>query len=162
MTMRSISTLLAVGLALAACNRNTPANAVVSSAQPADLTGGAILPPAPSSALPAAAVNAGADEQPTQGGQCTQTTVKTVGTRLDNTPGSGSAIGYANGGAQVSYDQVPGIDDSQAGDSVKLCLVSLPQDCPAGDDRGKVYAATNLRTGETWSEADSEHSCGGA
>jgi hypothetical protein len=164
MTMRWISTLLLVGgvaLALAGCNRAAPANAAASSASSAAMaSNGAILPPAPASAPPAA--QAGADVLPTQVGQCTQTTVKTVGTRLDNTPGSGSAIGYANGGTQVSYDQVPGIDDSQAGDSVKLCLLSLPQDCPAGDDRGKVYAATNLRTGETWSEPDSEHSCGGA
>ena len=165
MGVGSISRLLAAGsivLALGACGRNTSGNAVVASAQPA-ASNGAVLPPAPSSALPvAAAVDAGPDVLPTEVGQCTQTTVKTVGTRLDNTPGSGSAIEYADGGTQVSYDQVPGIDHSQAGDSIKLCLVSLPQDCPPGDDRGKVYAATNLRTGETWSEPDSEHSCGGA
>jgi hypothetical protein len=95
-------------------------------------------------------------------GECVQTTVQQVGTRLENTPGSGSAISYANGVSQVSYDQVPGIDASQAGDGVKLCLVSLPQNCPPGDDRGKVYSATNLRTGQTWSEPDSEHMCGGA
>jgi hypothetical protein len=161
----SISTLLAAGviaLALGACGRGASGDAVVSSAQPA-ASNGAVLPPAPSSALPvAAAVNPGPDVLPSEVGSCTETTVKTVGPRLEGTPGSGSAIEYADGGTQVSYDQVPGIDNSRVGDSVKLCLVSLPQDCPAGDDRGKVYAATNLRTGETWSQPDSEHSCGGA
>ena len=174
MTMRSISMLLAAGcvaLAVQACHRNTSANPVASSAQPANPNNnGAILPPAPSSALalssalpaPAPQADGGADVLPTQVGQCAQTTVKSVGTRLEDTPGSGSAISYSNGGGQVSYDQVPGMDHAQAGDAIKLCLVSLPQDCPPGDDRGKIYAGTDLRTGETWSEADSEHSCGGA
>ncbi|HLI66708.1 MAG TPA: hypothetical protein VKU90_10120 [Caulobacteraceae bacterium] len=99
---------------------------------------------------------------PTRVGQCMQTTVREVGTRLENTPGSGSAIAYADGVSQVSYDQVPGIDASRRGDPVKLCLVSLPRNCPLGDDRGKVYRATNLRTGRTWTAPDSEHSCGGA
>jgi len=167
--MRSISLLLIVSsasLGLSGCNRAVPTNAAASSAPSAAMaSNGAVLPPAPSSALAApaaAAPQAAADVLPTQVGQCVQTRVKSVGTRLENTPGSGSAIAYTNGGGQVSYDQVLGIDDSQAGDSVKLCLDSLPQDCPPGDDRGKVYSGTNLRTGETWSEADSEHSCGGA
>ena len=45
---------------------------------------------------------------------------------------------------------------------VLVCLVALPQDCPPGDDRGKTYAAANLRTLGAWSAADSEHMCGGA
>jgi hypothetical protein len=165
--MRTSSTLaLCAFLALAACSR-APANVAAgapASAQPAGPNdNGAILPPAaPVSAAPADPAQASADALPTEVGQCAQTIVKTVGTRLDGTPGSGSAIEYADGGSQVSYDQVPGIDDSRPGDPIKLCLVSAPQGCPAGDDRGKVYAGTNLRTGETWSEADSEHSCGGA
>jgi len=43
-----------------------------------------------------------------------------------------------------------------------LCLVSIPAGCPRGDVRGRIYRATNLRTGETWQAPDSEHSCGGA
>ena len=170
--MRTRSTLVlcaAAALALAACNRapvasNVAAAATPSSAQPANPNdNGAVLPPAaPTSAQPEALAQTSADVLPTQVGQCTQTTVKTVGARLEGTPGSGSAIEYADGGTQVSYDQIPGIDDSQPGDVVKLCLVSLPSNCPAGDDRGKVYFGTNLRTGETWGEPDSEHSCGGA
>jgi hypothetical protein len=40
--------------------------------------------------------------------------------------------------------------------------VELPTDCPPGDDRGKVYKTTNKRTGESWTQADAEHMCGGA
>jgi hypothetical protein len=95
-------------------------------------------------------------------GECLDTTVSSVGSRLEGMPTSGSAILYANGLSQVSYDAVPGIDHSHAGDRVHLCLTSTPHDCPPGDDRGKVYAAANARTGETWSAPDSEHMCGGA
>ena len=147
--------LAAATLGLVACNRTA---APVSASAPA--TEAAAVSTAPLSTTPAAAVTA--DVLPTTVGQCTQTSVKSIGTRLEDTPGSGSAISYSNGGDQVSYDQVPGIDGSQAGDPIKLCLVSLPQNCPPGDDRGKIYSAVNQRTGATWTESDSEHSCGGA
>ena len=98
---------------------------------------------------------------PTEVGACSETTISDIGYRLGD-PGSGSAISYANGGVQISYDTIPEIHRSQIGDAVKLCLVSLPEDCPPGDDRGKIYSATNLRTGETWEAPDSQHSCGGA
>jgi hypothetical protein len=88
--------------------------------------------------------------------------VKEIGSRLEGVPESGSAIIYDNGVSQVSYDAIPGIDHSKAGDTVRLCLVSIPQHCPPGDERGKIYDATNLRTRETWNAPDSEHSCGGA
>jgi hypothetical protein len=156
MRSRSIVALFAVSaLALAGCGQGGAGAASGASGSQA----AASPPAAPAPATqPAAATNA----TPAQVGDCVQTTVQQVGTRLDNTPGSGSAISYADSITQVSYDQVPGIDSSQAGDAIKLCLVSLPQNCPPGDDRGKVYSATNLRTGQTWSEPDSEHSCGGA
>ena len=98
---------------------------------------------------------------PTGIGQCSETTIKTIGTRL-GTPDSGSVVSYANGGVQISYDAIPEIHRSKIGDHVNLCLVSVPQDCPPGDDRGKIYRATNLRTGESWELPDSQHSCGGA
>ena len=155
MRTRSIAMLAAVSaLSLAGCRQSGPSSAT--SASPAAQAAPAAAP-APAT-QPAVATNA----PPTQVGECVQTTVQQVGTRLENTPGSGSAISYADGVSQVSYDQVPGIDASQAGDAIKLCLVSLPQNCPPGDDRGKVYSAANLRTGQTWSEPDSEHMCGGA
>jgi len=108
-------------------------------------------------ALPAAA-----GPLPTKVGQCTMTKIKTVETRLEGVADSGDAVEYANKGYGVSYDQVPALHSARAGDPVKLCLTSLPKDCPAGDDRGKVYKATDLRTHKSWELPDAEHMCGGA
>jgi len=102
-----------------------------------------------------------AEPLPTEIGACSETTITDIGYRLGD-PDSGSAISYANGGVQISYDTIPEIHRSNVGDAVKLCLVSLPEDCPPDDDRGKIDSATNLRTGETWEASDSQHSCGGA
>lgn len=104
---------------------------------------------------------------PQRVGTCSVVSVKRVTTRLEDTDGteiagSGSAIEYANGGYQVSYDTIDGIEHSHTGDRVQLCLTEIPQHCPPGDDRGRVYHALNLRTHEEWSAPDSEHSCGGA
>jgi hypothetical protein len=99
---------------------------------------------------------------PTRIGQCVGTRVKEVGTRLENTPGSGSLVTFTNGGVQVSYEQVREVDESRPGDRVSMCLVSIPKDCPPGDDRGRTYKATNKRTGHSWTLPDSEHMCGGA
>ncbi len=105
---------------------------------------------------------------PTRIGQCSTTTVKQVETRLRDgstnqpMPGSGSAIEFANGGYQVSYDQAPAVDRSRPGDAVTICLVSIPRHCPPGDDRGRMYKTTNLRTRGSWTLPDSEHQCGGA
>jgi hypothetical protein len=71
-------------------------------------------------------------------------------------------VEFANGLYQVSYDQVTAINQSRRGDPVFVCLMSLPQHCPPGDDRGKLYTATNLRSEESWTLPDSEHGCGGA
>jgi len=78
-----------------------------------------------------------AEELPTEIGACSETTIEDIGYRLGD-PDSGSAISYANGGGQVSYDTIPEIHRSRVGDPVRLCLVSIPEDCPPGDDRGKV------------------------
>jgi hypothetical protein len=99
---------------------------------------------------------------PTTVGTCSFASVKDVGTRLQGDPTSGSALSFVNGVAQVSYDDIPAIDASRPGDVVRLCLVSLPRNCPPGDERGKVYRAVNQRTGRSWTAPDSEHSCGGA
>ena len=88
--------------------------------------------------------------------------IKSVETRLENAPDSGSAVSFRNGGYQVSYDTVPAIVHSKAGDPVRMCLVSIPKHCPKGDHRGKVYRTTNLRTHKSWKLMDSEHMCGGA
>jgi hypothetical protein len=111
--------------------------------------------------FPAKWQQAKAEDLPTEIGACSETTIEDIGYRLGDAE-SGSAISYANGGGQVSYDTIPEIHRSRVGDPVRLCLVSIPEDCPPGDDRGKVYSATNLRTGESWEAPDSQHSCGGA
>jgi hypothetical protein len=102
------------------------------------------------------------DRLPSKQGQCAITTIKSVGTRLEGIPDSGDAVSYTNGGYQVSYAAIPGLKGSKRGDRVKLCLTEVPDDCPAGDDRGKVYKATNLRTHKSWEASNSEHDCGGA
>ena len=109
-----------------------------------------------------------ADPLPTQIGQCTSTTIKEVTTQLQDgatnkpIPGSGSAVEFANGGYQVSYDTIAVITQSRSGDPVTMCLVSIPQGCPPGDKHGLTYKTTNLRTHGAWTLPDSEHMCGGA
>jgi hypothetical protein len=88
--------------------------------------------------MTAALRQARAEELPTEIGACSETTIEDIGYRLGD-PDSGSAISYANGGGQVSYDTIPEIHRSRVGDPVRLCLVSIPEDCPPGDGRGKVY-----------------------
>jgi uncharacterized protein len=95
-------------------------------------------------------------------GVCSLTTVSRVGSRLEGDPGSGSAVEEANGAMQVSYDEIAAVNASRRGDPALVCLVGLPSDCPPGDDRGKTYAAANLRTLGAWAAADAEHMCGGA
>jgi hypothetical protein len=99
---------------------------------------------------------------PTRVGMCVDTAIAGLGSRLEGAPDSGSSVSYANNIYGVSYDIVAAIRNSRVGDPIKLCLVSLPEDCPKGDDRGKTYSAVNLRTGQGWALPDSEHMCGGA
>ena len=78
--------------------------------------------------------------------------------------GSGSSVGFTNGGYNVSYDTVDAIKNSRAGDHVMICLVHIPDPdkCPPNDLRGRIYTVTNLRTLESWTLPDSQHMCGGA
>jgi hypothetical protein len=94
-------------------------------------------------------------------GACFVTTVARIETRLENTPGSGSAISYANGAYQVSYEAEPAIESSVQGDTVRLCVVDRDKTCLAKDERGNTYQAKNLRTGAVWELPDSEHECDG-
>jgi hypothetical protein len=110
----------------------------------------------------AACLAAQTGDLPKKVGECVNTTIKAVGSRLDGAPDSGSAVSFANGGYQVGYDRVPAIQQSKKGDPVSMCLVSVPENCPKGDDRGRTYRTTNQRTHQSWTLADSTHSCGGA
>lgn len=95
-------------------------------------------------------------------GGCTETRVVRVEPRLQGMPDSGVVITYADGATQVSYAVVPAMRDARPGDPVQLCVQSRPKNCPKGDDRGTVFLATNRRTHQTWTAADSSHMCGGA
>jgi hypothetical protein len=99
-------------------------------------------------------------------GTCVRTTISHVGQRLEDGVTRrvipGSAVDFANGLGQVSYDQVPALNQSRRGDPVFVCLMRLPDHCPPGDVRGKLYTTTNLRTEESWTLPDSAHGCGGA
>ena len=101
-------------------------------------------------------------------GDCSVTRIKEISTRLINDatgamiPGSGSAVSFRNGGYQVSYEDEEEVSRSRVGDRVRMCLVTIPEGCPLGDNRGFRYTTTNLRTGENWTLPDSPHSCGGA
>lgn len=99
---------------------------------------------------------------PRRVGDCVQTEIASLGSRLEGMPSSGSAVEYANGLGGVSYDVVDAVRRARVGDRVTLCLVSVPENCPKGDDRGKVYSAVDQRTGLGWSLSDSQHMCGGA
>jgi uncharacterized protein len=103
---------------------------------------------------------------PTEIGQCVNTTIVEITSRfqadINADPDDGSAVNFANGGHQVSYEKEPPLIHSRVGDKVLMCLVEIPQDCPPGDDRGRIYTTTNLRTQESWTLPDSQHSCGGA
>jgi len=105
-----------------------------------------------------------AGDLPTRIGACSESTIAETGGRLegDDNFETGTFVSFDNGGVQISYDRVEPIIGSRVGDPVRICLVSLPTDCPPDDDRGKVYNTTNLRTGESWELADSQHMCGGA
>ncbi len=108
-----------------------------------------------------------AAKPPTKVGQCSNTFVARVATRLVDennlpAPGSGTSIVLTNGIYLVSYDTVVAAEASKPGHKVKLCIDSLPQDCPLGDDRGKIYSVTNYMTGGRFTLPDSQHFCGGA
>lgn len=102
-------------------------------------------------------------------GQCQGTTIEYIGGRLGNVPAlgdhpddTGTSVSFANGVKLVSYDRDRAVGMSRIGDTVRVCLVSIPRDCPPGDDRGREYRVTNLRTGGHWRMPDAEHECGGA
>ncbi|CAL78174.1 hypothetical protein BRADO4431 [Bradyrhizobium sp. ORS 278] len=126
--------------------------------------------PATDAATPAAAA-AVMVENPTKIGECAERTIASISTRFNEKlpsrpprPGKdgGSFVQYTSKHTQVSYDWSAVLAHSKIGDRVRMCLVSIPKDCPPGDDRGRVYETTNLRTNESWTMPDDPHMCGGA
>jgi hypothetical protein len=97
-------------------------------------------------------------------GQCVNTRIVAIHARLEGDTNFESGIGVelANGIYGVSYESVRAVRRSRVGDRVRSCLVSIPHGCPPGDDRGREYRTLNLRTRQSWTLPDSQHSCGGA
>ena len=112
------------------------------------------------SAVIAAPAVALADGLPEKVAECVETRISELGSRLKGMPDSGSAVSYENGGYGVTQEIVVPLRRARVGDRVKLCLVSIPQDCPPGDDRGRQYRALDLRTHGRWILPDAEHMCG--
>jgi uncharacterized protein len=75
---------------------------------------------------------------------------------------SGSAADFRNGGHVISYAKEQILLNSRNGDRIRMCLVSIPKNCPPGDDRGRMYRIFNVRTHDSAVMSDSQHMCGGA
>ncbi|HKM63671.1 MAG TPA: hypothetical protein VJY39_14385 [Acidisphaera sp.] len=106
-----------------------------------------------------------ATDIPTTPGTCVFTRIKTIGHHLRPGPPTldpGSTVAYDNGVNQISYETVGTLGQARIGDEIMLCLVRIPQHCPPGDARGRIYTGTDLRTLGSWTMPDSEHLCGGA
>lgn len=107
---------------------------------------------------------------PNRVGSCVVTTIARIGTRFSERLvkpkgdgiDEGTSVGLRNGVYGVAYVYVAAVARSRVGDRVMTCLVALPTGCPKGDERGKMYTRTNLRTLESWTLPDSQHLCGGA
>lgn len=86
------------------------------------------------------------------------------GRSLNSEDAMGTNVELNNGGVGVDYELVQAIKDSKVGDHVLVCLVFIPNpdECPPGDERGRIYTMTNLRTLQSWTLPDSQHGCGGA
>jgi hypothetical protein len=109
---------------------------------------------------------------PTKVGECAERTIAEIsdqsGEKLSRklikkgVIDPGSYVRYTNKDTQVSYEWNAALAGSKVGDKVRFCLISIPKDCPPGDDRGRVYETTNLRTNQAWKMPDDQHMCGGA
>lgn len=105
-------------------------------------------------------------EMPNRPGQCVHTRIRAVTTRFGEpveyeNADQGTAIQYENGAYGVSYGR-EGLYGVEAGHDIILCLVSIPRDCPSGDDRGRMYLGYDLQGSLQWLLPDSQHRCGGA
>ncbi len=103
---------------------------------------------------------------PTRVGQCSETFVALVRARLFNgvtgesIAGSGTSIQFTNGVYLHSHNNIATADASKPSDKVKMCLNSVPKNCPPGDNRGKFYKVVNYRTRGSFTMRDSNDPCG--
>jgi hypothetical protein len=114
-------------------------------------------------------LSASTDRLPTRAGECRQSRIVQIATRWGETltydqedSSSGSLVRFSNGGIQMTFFKVRELFRSRVRDRVRICLVKVLEDCPPGDDRGRSYRTTNLRTGESWTLPDDTRMCGGA
>jgi hypothetical protein len=129
-------------------------------------------PPTADENVPATPVAQVLVENPTKIGDCAERTIAEIadrfGEKLARKPlkkgvlDPGSYVRYTTKDTQVSYEWNAALAHSKVGDKVRFCLISIPKDCPPGDNRGRVYETTNLRTNEVWKMQDDPHMCGGA
>lgn len=108
-----------------------------------------------------------ATTMPAKPGSCVRTRIESITTRFGEpisyeNPDQGTAVAFENGGYQVSYERGDAFADVAAGQEVVLCLMSIPRDCPPGDERGRLYYTLDLKTQTQWVLPDSQHLCGGA
>lgn len=113
--------------------------------------------------------SAEAKSLPTRIGECRETRIVQITTRFggpltydQDDLDAGSFVRFSNGGTQMSFSKIRELIRSRVRDRVRMCLVSIPDECPPGDDRGRSYTTTNLRTGESWTLPDDTRVCGGA
>jgi hypothetical protein len=114
------------------------------------------------------------DAEPTQGptkvtaadGTCIQTTIISVGHRLQgNGPDaatSGSAITLSGGLWLGDYAESEVIHRSRPGDQVTLCQLTTETGCPAGSAPTRSYLVLNPRLSSFWVGGTSSHMCSGA
>jgi uncharacterized protein YecT (DUF1311 family) len=132
---------------------------------------------APATPVPIAPASR-ASEPPARVGDCADSVIAGKETRFQGTtPGEAGGelfVRLGNGLTlyliDVSLNPPPesadrymySTSDFAIGDRVRVCLTSLPQDCPPGDDRGKQYSVLNYKNQLSFNGVDSWHTCGGA
>lgn len=125
-------------------------------------------PPSPYDRLPPTSYDTDAGEpdgRMPEVGACFSTRVVRVTTHLPvgRRASRGTEVHYRDGHVQVSsYDRIDAAERSRRGDPISLCVVSVPAKCPAGDFRGVMYRATDLRTRLSWVMRNALNGCGGA
>lgn len=89
---------------------------------------------------------------------CVMTKVAKIGSEVEGSLDSGSAIEYLNKVKQLSDQKIPQIDTAKVGDIVRVCLDALPT-CERWKYRGNVYSANNITGGFMWTLSDSIEKC---
>ncbi|MCA9201196.1 MAG: hypothetical protein KDA87_26830, partial [Planctomycetales bacterium] len=99
-------------------------------------------------------------------GECVITRIQEITTRFGepvdySNEAAGTAISFENGSFQISYrrEEFYGIEP---GHRTVICLMTIPRDCPDGDERGREFYTLDLDINRQWIVSDSQHSCGGA